>query len=749
MVMAAASAVGLTAAPVSASTTPPAANFSLSVTPTQNVTDGQQVTLTVTRTSAGTAAGVEITWVAFAWCTATFTRPKTTPKPTLSSTTSQFPSHWGVTGCTTVTHPLNSDLLPQTHIAPPANSTGDYPSVTGHTIAETSQGTQLYTSKITTQKTTTKAKPILVCDRTHPCKFVVAVFSYHKGTLASEAPEFLSVPVTFSTSPPLAGCSGAAPGSVNSESPSTLGSAITAWTVGACKAGLGGGGILTDTVSSGQSDASALGGFANGTVDLAYSAVGYNANPAFTPSVDRPYVAIPVAIDAVVLGHVQTYNEGSGGKTKLGVLGDFPQPLRITDSQLAQLLGGGPSTTANKWKSTLGRALVAENPELVDGGGFYYGPTRSITQGVTNQNLGIVATSLVDGSTYFTTSFLHTLAPHALTSYRGGAALGVSADFGRATPPFNVDSATTTSLIAKALTPNNGQPFALIDATSAASIWGGLADLAIQAPSSIGSGNPVYVAPTQASMDAATTEMIPQADGTSLPNSDGTPVNGVEPYPLTFVEYAIAPSQPLLEPTCAPRTSSQQDLKQWLDYITGSGQSELPAGMEPLTPALESQAQEAIAEVGTAKVTGTCASKAGPSSSTAAGSTSGSPQATSAAPGSTGATGTVAAGPLGSKGFGSTSGSGGKATSSGSTIGKKQPKGHAVSASLAGFNRPDEPGWLLPALGVLVLVLLLPGLAFLMSGRTLQPEGEVGGSSGASGSDGGDDDWDAEPGGEE
>jgi hypothetical protein len=745
--MAAASAVGLTAAPASATTTPP--NFTLSVTPTQGVTDGQQMTLTVTRTAAGTAAGLEITWVAFAWCTGTFIRPKATPRATLSSTTSQFPSHWGVAGCTTVTHPLNSDLLPQTHIAPPANSTGDYPSVTGHTIAETSQGTQLYTSKITTQKTTTKAKPILVCDRTHPCKFVVAVFSYQKGTSASEAPEFLSVPVTFSTSTPLAGCSGAAPGSVNAESPSTLGSAITAWTVGACKAGLGGGAILSDTVSSGQSDASALGGFANGTVDLAYSAVGNNANPAFTPSVDRPYVAIPVAIDAVVLGHVQTYNEPSGGLRKLGVLGDFPQPLRITDAQMAQLLGGGPSPTATKWKSTLGQALLAENPELGNAG-FYYGSTRSITQGVTNQNLGIVATSLVDGSTYFTTSFLHTLTPHALTSYRGGAALGDSADFGRATPPFNVDSATTTSLIGKALTPNNGQPFALIDADSAASMWGGLADFTIQAPSSIGSGNPVYVAPTQASMDAATTEMIPQADGTLLPNSDGTPINGVEPYPLTFVEYAIAPSQPLLEPTCAPRTSSQQDLKQWLDYVTGAGQSELPAGMEPLTPALEDQAQAAIAQVGTAKVTGSCA-KGASKSSTAAGGTSGSPQGTTAAaPGSSGATGVLAAGSLGSKGFGSTaSGPGGKAASSGSTNGKKNPKGRVVPASLAGFNRPDEPGWLLPTLGVLVLVLLLPGLAFLMSGRTLQPEGEGGGSSGSSGSGDGDDDWDAEPGGEE
>lgn len=754
VVMAAASALGLTAAPASASTAPPA-NFTLTVTPTQNLTDGQQMTVTVTRTSAGTAAGLEITWVAFAWCTASFTAP-TSPGPISTvPVTSQFPSKWGIKGCTTKTHPLNSDVIPQTNIAPPANSTGDYPTVTGHTIAETSEGTPLHTYTVTTLKTTKNPAPTLTCDSSHSCTFTVAVFSYHEGTDAAEPPEFLSVPVTFSTLPPLSGCSGTAEGSVNSDSASMLGTTVTNWTIGACKAGLGGGGILADNLSSGQGDASALGGFANGTVDLAYSAVGYDANGAFTPSVDRPYVAIPVAIDAVVLGHVETYFEESGGVgQRLGVLGDFPQQLRITDAEAAQLLAGGPTTTAIKWKNQLGQALLAENPELGTAG-FYFAPTQAITKGASAaENYGIVATSLVDGTTFFATSFFHTVAPHAMVSDKTGAQLGVSADFGRATPPFNVDSTTTTSLIVKALTPNAGQGFALLDASAAASMWGGLADFAIEAPSSIGSANPVYVAPTEASMDAATTEMIPQADGTALPNPDATPVDGVEPYPLTFIEYAIAPAQPLETPTCSPRTSSQQDLKQWLDYITGPGQSELPAGMEPLTPALEAQAQNAIAEVGTAKVTGSCATTSGASgsSTSASGGSGTSKGSTAAASGSAGATGTgaVAAGSFGSKGFGSVAaGVGGqKAASPGSGSGGGRSKSHAVAASLAGFNRVEEPGWLLPALGVLVLVLLLPGLAFLMSGRSLRPEAD-GGSSGSAGSEEEDGDWGGEGGGDE
>lgn len=704
--------------------------FQLSVTPTQNLTDGEPMTITVTRTAAGTAAGLEITWVAFAWCTPTFTPPAAPAPISTVPATSSFPTQWSITGahCTTKGHPLSGDILPQTVIAPPVNSTGDYATVTGHLPAETSEGTKLYT-----RATATSTGFDLVCDATHPCRFAVAVFTRHQGTRAQEPPVFLSVPVTFATAGLLTGCEGDAPGSVTSASPDLFGQAVTGWTIGACKAGLGGGSALTGNTASGQSDASALEGFANGTDDLAYSAVGYGASGAFTPSVDRPFVAVPVAIDAVVLGHVQAYAKTSpGGHT---VLGDYPQQLRITDAQAAQLLGGGPTSTALKWSNPLGQALIAENPELRTGGSYYSASLPITQRGTTKQDFGIVATSLVDATSFFATTYFHTLVPHAMVSRRTAAQLGITADFGTATPPFNIDATTTSSLIAKALTPNAGQGFALLDAATAASLWGGLADFALQAPSSIGTGNPVYVSPTEASMDAATTEMIPQDDGTLLPNPDATPVNGVQPYPLTFVEYAIAPAQPLLTPTCTPRTSSQRDLTAWLDYITGPGQSQLPAGMEPLTPALGAQAQAAIAEVGTAKTTGSCASvKSTSGSQTGSTGGTGTPQGgtVTAAPGTAGASGAsagggaFAAGSFGSNGFGSTGGgTGGSGTSSpGSSHGKGHVKGHAVPATLAGFNRVEGLGWLLPALGVLVLVLLLPGLAFLMSGRSLRLEVE-------------------------
>jgi hypothetical protein len=729
VLMAVAGEAGISALQVSASTSP-SQYFTLSVTPTQNLTDGEQMTVTVTRTAAGTAAGLEITWVAYAWCTPTFS-PPLAPGPTpLPPATSQFPPKWGITHahCTTASHPLNADTLPLTLISPQLNGSGDYSTVTGHIPAQTTTGTQLYTYEVTTLGKKTQTPYTLECDSAHPCRFAVAVFSKH--LTANEQPVFLSVPVTFATTAPLAGCGGDAPGMVSSVSPNILGPAVTAWTVGACTAGVGGGAVLAGNISSGQGDASALEGFADGADDVAYSAVGYDTTGAFTPSVDRPFVAVPVAIDAVVLAHVQAYTKGS--PSGRAVLGDFPQQLQVTDVQAAQLLGGGPTAAALSWSSPLGRSLIAENPELQTEG-RYYGTSRFITEGAAvNQNFGIVATSLADATTYFATTFLHTLEPRAMVSDRTAAPLGVTADFGKATPPFNVDSTTTTKLISKALTPNAGQGFALADAATAASMWGGLADFSIQAPSSIGSGSPVYVSPTEASMDAATTEMIPQPDGTLLPNPNATPVDGVQPYPLTFIEYAIAPTQPLLTPTCTPRTSSQQDLKTWLDYITGPGQSELPVGMAPLTPALEDQAQAAITEVGTAKATGSCAPVKGASGSPA-GSSSGSGEsqggntaATAQSSAGPSASGAVATGAFGTNGFGVAGrGPGGQesalsqASSKGGGHGVKRT---AAAADLAGFDRVEKPGWLLPALGVLVLVLLLPGLAFLMSGRTLGSE---------------------------
>ena len=469
--------------------------------------------------------------------------------------------------------------------------------------------------------------------------------------------------------------------------------------------------------------------FADGSADLAYSAVGYDATPSFTPALDRPYVAVPIAINAVVLGHVQT--DPVTNPASLTVFGGYPQ-LRITLAQAAALLGGGPKPTSQTWGSPLGQALVSENPTLANG--EYYGPSYPITESATPTHTakkivnGIVATSLPDATSLFATSFFHTVAPGAMvpTETRGHTELqgplGVTSAFGTATPPFDVDPATGISLMTKDLSPGFGQGFALTDAATAASIWGGLDDFAIQTPGSLGSTTPTYVSPTPASMRAAVSEMIPQPDGTLLPNSDATAADGVNAYPLTYVEYAIAPTQPLLNGNCTPRTKAQADLVDWLDYITGAGQTELPSGMVPLTTALQAQARSAIAQVGKATPTGLCAPSPAGSAPPPATTSSASTAPTAGTTGSTTAgkasrteplTGTIEAEAIGNTG------------PSAPTKASNKPGGRSreggerpLAADLAGFKSVEGSGWMVPVVGVLLLILLLPGLALLLSGRS-------------------------------
>ena len=128
-----------------------------------------------------------------------------------------------------------------------------------------------------------------------------------------------------------------------------------------------------------------------------------------------------------------------------------------------------------------------------------------------------------------------------------------------------------------------------------------------------------FVAPTPESMTAAVATMKTNADGLLLPDplatSEGVHTSGgasaaevVEPYPLTFVQYAMSPAQPLVDPlSSARRTDSQALLSSWLGYLTGQGQHVLPSGFEPLPPALQSVAQTTIPLVGSAPVTGPCA----------------------------------------------------------------------------------------------------------------------------------------------
>jgi hypothetical protein len=506
---------------------------------------------------------------------------------------------------------------------------------------------------------------------------------------------------------------------------------------------------------------------------LAYSAVGYGTsssafNPANCtlkaggPQPDRPYVAVPVALNAAVLAHSQT--AGRPDVAHQTAFRDYPQ-LDVTDDELAQLLSR--TGRAQSWTNgQLGSAILAENPTLSDD--YYYGTDRttnppSVTNTTTlthhNQTrnagtgvgTGIVVTSGTTATAFIATRFLHAVAPTTLVSItKTPAPLGVAASLSLATPRFNVDPSTGFTSILHLITPNavhGGMPWALLSATDADAVFFGMSDVALQAP---GSNPPVYVPADKTTMQAAVAGMTPQADGTLLPNATNHATNA---YPLTYVEYAIVPAQPLITSSCTLQTQTELNLFDWLDYITGAGQTELPKGMAPLTTTLQADAEAAIAKVGETPITctlptggkKTVTTATGTGAGGAASSTSGAGQ--SAAGSSTGAASsgsganaaTVASsGGSGSSGSGSSSrssgfGSSGRATATrtgsaaGGTSGAASKTGgssghgstgKSTAIEFANFKVAEGPSWLVPAIGLLLLFLLLPGLVLLASGRS-------------------------------
>ena len=735
-------------------------DFTLIMTPsaTQNLVDGQAMPFTVTRTPAGTAAGLEIAAVGTGWCASDVQLPVSeTPS---QSFTSFVPTGFPPVPATTPGAPapncleyVNADLsavvangssLPT--IAPQPNTNpniagkpgGDYPTVSGQALAEVGQGGQ---------QTAPGFQNLSVnCLPSEPCTFAVAVWT--ENVLAGGRPVvyFLGVPATFLA--PSAGlvCNGPAPGQIASASPDRLTETLTQLGIDACQSGTGGGQGLTDNLGAGYSDDKALCAFASDSVDLAYSAVGYGASAsAFSPAncqggaePARPYVAIPIALNAVVLAHsadVQQsppYN-GFG----ISLTGYSQQPgLRITLAQFAQLLSNGGvedvstsgqvTSDSGSWDSQLGQGLLALNPQLASGQ-----KVTSLENAIVGgaPRLGVAATSGTDATTYLATSFLDAVEPAQLVSAPDALAafpsqpLGAISNFGAPPPAYNVQTYTGRSILTHYTTPLSGTAWwALTDAATAATTWGGLDDFALQTPDSLTAATPAqatYVAPTTLSMQAAVANMTAQPDGTLLPNPNGGAVDGVEPYPLTYVEYAIAPAQPLLNSDCSANTAAQTAMSQWLTFLVNRGQGDLPAGMAPLPNTLYAQAMADIAKVGTAApaCTPTAAATAGSNSSTtspAAGSSSTPSGSSAVSPYALGSS------DLSSDVPGAADGSKSSQTTPSKTAASSPVSSRAAALSLAAFGTVSADGWALPLLGILVLTLLLPGLFLLISGRSLR-----------------------------
>jgi hypothetical protein len=732
--------------------------FTLSTDPaaTQNLVDGQAIPFTVTRTDLGTSTGLEIAAVGAGWCQSDVQLPVSEDpgNQSFNALTAGFP----VVNATTPGAPpancldyVNSDLsaivangssLPT--IAPQPNTTinvaggaGDYPTVSGQTLAEVGQGGQ---------------QPVpfngisVNCLPSEPCTLALAIWTVNVEAPGQSSVYFVGVPVSFQSSSAGLACNGPAPGQVASESPDRLGETVTQWGIDACESGLAGGQLLTFNLGSSNSDDKALCAFAGGSVDLAYSAVGYGQQGSdFSPSncqggaqPARPYVAIPIGLNAIVLGHSPN-NVQSPPYPSFGTgLSDFPQ-LKITIAQFAQLLSNGgtvdvstsgaQASDTGTWTSQLGQGILALNPSLANA--FQDSCSGCAIVGV-GSGVGVAATSGTDATTYLATRFLDALMPSQLVSaanHQAGASptqLGTTTNFGAPPPSYDVQPYTGRSILAHYMTPLSGTAWwTVTDAATAAATWGGVDDFALQTPDSLTASpdQATYVSPSgpqaKAAMQAAVANMTPQADGTLLPNPQGGLVNGVEPYPLTYVEYAIAPTQPLMNADCTPNSAGQAALSQWLNFLVGGGQNDLPAGMQQLPSSLVTQAQADIAKVGSAAAACTpgsstssspAASGGGGSAATPSGSSNGVPSSGSSSFPLSGVTGSD----TGSTSSGST---GSKGKSSGSSS-KVAPGSSALS--LSAFETVSPASWALPLLAVLVLGLLLPGLVLLASGRSLR-----------------------------
>ena len=289
-----------------------------------------------------------------------------------------------------------------------------------------------------------------------------------------------------------------------------------------------------------------------------------------------------------------------GGNTQ--VIGDKAPygDIKLTAAEIAAIFGGGIPRLLDT-AEPYGAAILARNPEL-KGALFISGQFRPM------------APAKSEAASWFVTNYLTKLAQSAWVSRtQPPLPRGAAANLALADPKFpDLDTYSGRALLAKPVNnlsfPNNDGPLWVLTDLATAKALG-------LTPVSIENAAGAFVAPTAASLEAAVATMKPDENGllvsdpaATAPSAPAAAAAVADPYPLTFVEYALAPAEPLVdEATCSVRSSSQALLERWLAYVTGDGQQALPAGFVPLTPALATEAKESIAKVGRATpVTGPC-----------------------------------------------------------------------------------------------------------------------------------------------
>ncbi|HEY5153557.1 MAG TPA: hypothetical protein VIJ47_02415, partial [Acidimicrobiales bacterium] len=532
----------------------------------------------------------------------------------------------------------------------------------------------------------------LTCDSTHPCTLVVEL---QAGNPATWIP--WQIQLNYQIDDPVAGCGGPASSVVSSAASDRISDAWVNWTLAACKLP-GQKGALT--TASFLSEGDAVQGFSTGRVDMAYSAVGYD--PAVdlapdNPKPTRPAIYVPVAVNATVFA-VGNGQPGPGGH-KI----PYTTPQLSLDDTASMVAGGAFSLTPE-----LEASIRAKNPQ--------FDPTKGGTAIYTSVNgvYPVEGPAESESSSWIGTNFLSQLAPTAFVAPNipafgtdAGKPRGADAALALAKPSYSLALGLYSGRpsLRKVLRSFGGYEYgglwALTDLETATVLG--------MVPSAIQNTSGQFVAPTAETLTAAVPSLVPQADGTLLPNPRATaPAGQTQPYAQTFVEYAMVPAEPLVDASGCARPGSQKLLKDWLAYVLGDGQKNLPPGMLPLTTELTSVANQQLAKVGATASTATCTAP---------------PPSIPATDASSGSADVSGNGSSGSSEASFTSSSG--SSSTGSPAAVTPPPGSPVAgAALAAASTPipdyngHSPASGLVAVATLLgIVVLVFGAAALSSGR--------------------------------
>ena len=428
----------------------------------------------------------------------------------------------------------------------------------------------------------------LTCDAENPCDLVIQVRGVDNDDVLRWVP--FTQRLQYRIDDPIAGCGGPAKGLVTTASSERNSRLWVDLTLDQCKSPGAQAGALSSASFAGEGNAMDM--YTRGDIDLAYSSLAYDSAAGFgrgdttdrlTP---RESALVPLALNATVLAVGNGHQDGNVDKVPY-------TDVKLTLDEVTALLSGGPDQINGLLPSIYGR-----NPQLEEAGMFS-----------TSSSIRLGAAPDAESTTWYSTGMLKALRPSlwkvpntGTFGLDAGRDRSVATSFALADPSFQgvLNLFTGTSILDKTIKAQGNGDFggiwALTDLATARSL--GLTVVQIQNASG------AFVEPTQASMLAALSSMTTASDGRLAPNFLAAAVGNVEPYPLTFVEYAVAPLKPLVDAKCNPRPTSQELMANWLTYVTHAGQQKLPAGMEPITPAMVQAAETQIARLGS--VANTC-----------------------------------------------------------------------------------------------------------------------------------------------